>query len=228
MAVSGGTHADGSEISEPRFRLPYQALYAIAAGLVVVAIVLVVWVLNRDTTTGPSTTSPPLSTPSASSSPPPSTPSPTPTSADDKAAADATSAYAAYVSARNQLGRDGGAKTTEATLVKLTTKGGAERTYIKGYAKRLRDRDLRIVSGASEVTSRVNAIELGEKPPRVDLTACLDQRSVKATEKGKPATVPEFLRYGVVMNLVDGKWLVDQVENTTADPDPQELASCEP
>ena len=91
MAVSDGTHADGSEVSEPRFRLPYQALYAIAAGLVAVAIVLVVWVLNRDTTTGPSTTLPPPVTPSATS-----TLSPTPTSPEEKAAADAVVAFVAY------------------------------------------------------------------------------------------------------------------------------------
>lgn len=228
MAVSDTTHTRDSEVVEPRRRrMPYQALFAIAAGLVVVAIVLAVLAL-RGTTSGP-TTLPPVTTTSAVA---PSTslpsPSPTPTSAEDKAADDATAAYVAYAAARNQLGRDGGAKATEAKVVKLTTEKGTERPYIKGYAKRLRERDLRITSGASKVTSRVNAIELGEKPPRVDLTACLDQRNVKATEKGKPAKVPEFLRYSVVMNLIGGTWLVDRVENTTADLDPQEMASCEP
>ena len=70
------------------------------------------------------------------------------------------------------------------------------------------------------MTTRVNAVELGEKPPRVDLTTCLDQRDVKVTKNGKPFKAPQFLRYAVVMNLVDGKWLVDQIENTTADLEP--------
>lgn len=227
MAVSDTTHAGGSETSEPRRRLPYQALYAIAAVFVAISVVLIVFAV-RDTSAGPSTI-PPVTTPSAGTTSDPSvTPSPTPTSPEDKAAADATAAFVEYASVRNQLGRDGGSKSTEAKIVRLTTAKGAERAYIKGYAKRLRDRELRLTAGSSVVTSRVNAIELGEKPPRVDLTVCLDQRTVKATEKGKPAKVPDWLRYGVVMKLEAGKWLVDQVQNSTADLDPQEMNSCEP
>jgi hypothetical protein len=229
MAVSETTRTERSGEAEPRPRLPYQALFAIAAALLVLAIVLAILALNRDTSSGTQTV-PPVTTPSAA---PPTngtttSSSPAPSSANDKAAADATAAYVAYVAARNQLGRDGGAKESEAKVLKMTTKDGTERPYIKGYAKRLRDRDLRLISGSSTAVSRVNAIELGDKPPQVDLTACLDQRSLRATEKGKPAEVPEFLRYSVVMHLVDGKWLVDQVQNATSDMDPQEVTSCEP
>lgn len=229
MAVSDTTHARGSQVVEPRRpRVPHQALFAVAAGFVVVAIALTVLALNRGASPGPSTL-PPATTPTAVQ-PPTTAPSPssTPTSAEDKAAIDATDAYVAYVAADNQLARDGGAKASEAKMLKLTTKGGTERPYIKGYAKSLRDGKFRLTAGSSKVTSRVNAIELGAKPPRVDLTACLDQRSVNGTRGGKPFKPPQWLRYSIVMHLVDGKWLVDQVENPTADLDPQELTSCEP
>lgn len=223
MAVSGGTHADGSEISEPRFRLPYQVLYAIAAGLVVVAIVLVVWVLNRDTTTGPSTTLPPPPSPSATS-----TPTPTATSPEERAAADAEAALVAYFKALDVVGQTGGSKTAVAKAAELTTKDGTERTYLtKTYAEDLREGKFR-GTGWSKVTTRVDAVELGFQPPRVDLATCVDQRNIKVTKDGKPFTPPQFLRYGVVLHLVDGKWLVDEMSNTTGDLKPMELTSCEP
>lgn len=223
MAVSGSTHANGSEVSEPRFRLPHQALYAIAAGLVLVAIVLVVVVLNRDTTTGPATTLPPPAIPSASS-----TPSPTPTSPEERAAADATAVFLAYMRAQNEVEHAGGDRKVVAEAAKLTTRDGAERAYLtKTYAKELRDGKFR-AKGWSKVTTRVDAVELGFKPPRVDLAACIDQSDVTGTKNGKPFTPPKFLRYAVVMELEEGKWLVDLVENGTADLNPKELTSCEP
>lgn len=223
MAVSDSTHADGSEVSEPRFRLPHQALYAIAAGLVVVAIVLVVMVLNRDTTTGPSTTLPPPATPSATA-----IPSPTPTSPEERAAADATAAFLAYNRALDEVGHAGGDKAAVAKAARLTTKDGTERAYLtKTSAKELRDGKFR-TTGWSKVTTRVDAVELGFKPPRVDLATCVDQRDIKVTKDGKPFAPPKFLRYGVVLHLVDGQWLVDEMSNMTGDLKPMELTSCEP
>lgn len=229
MAVSETTRTERSGEAEPRPRLPYQALFAIAAALLVLAIVLAILALNRDTSSGTQTV-PPVTTPSAA---PPTngtttSSSPAPSSANDKAAADATAAYAAYVAAGNKLERAGGAKATEAAMLRLTTKDGPERPYLKGYAKRLRDGGYQLTTGSSKVTSRVNAIELGEKPPRVDLTACLDQRGLEGTRDGKTFTPPQWLRYSVVMQFMDGTWLVDRVENSTADMNPQDLTSCEP
>ena len=226
MAVSDGTHVEGSEVSGPRLRLPYQALYAIAAGLVVVAIVLVVWVLNRDTT-GPSTTLPPPVTQSATPSVT-STPSPSPTSPEDRAAADADAAFRAYIKALDVVGQTGGDKAAVAKAAKLTTKDGAERKYLTGtYAKDLRSGKF-AGTGWSKVTSRVNAIELGEKPPRVDLTACIDQSALKVTKNGKPFKNPKMLRYAANLYLVDGEWRIDQVQNASADLKPAELTACEP
>lgn len=226
MAVSGGTHAGGSEISEPRFRLPYQALYAIAAGLVVVAIVLVVWVLNREAAS-PSTTLPPPVTPSAIASPR-STPSPSPTSPEDRASVDAAAAFHAYIKARNVVAHTGGQRTAVVKAAELTTTDGAERKYLTGpYAKELREGKFR-GTGWSKVTLRVNAIELGEKPPRVDLTACLDQSDIKVTKNGKTFKTPKMLRYAANLYLVDGGWKVDQVQNATADLNPAGVTSCEP
>lgn len=227
MAVSDSTHAGGSETSEPRYRLPHQALYAIAAGLVIVAIVLTVVALTRDTT-GTGSTLPPPVTPSPVSTTSVATPTPTPTSADERAAADAAAAFAGYIRAQNLLTASGGDDADLATAKKLTTKNGPERKYLTGsYVKELRDGAFKS-SGWSKVTTKVNAVELGEKPLRVDLTACLDQRAFKVTKDGKPFKAPQFLRYAAVMNLVEGKWLVDRIENATADLDPQELTFCEP
>lgn len=208
-----------------RRRLPYQALYAIAAGLVVVAIVLTVIALGRNTSTG--STLPPPVTPSPISTTSAANPSPTPTSADERAAADAEAAFAGYIRARNVLTASGGDDADLASAKKLTTKNGTERQYLTGpYLKELRGGKFKS-SGWSKVTAKVNAVELGDKPPRVDLTACLDQRDYRVTKDGKPFKAPQFLRYAAVMNLVEGRWLVDRVENATADDNPEELTFCE-
>jgi len=130
--------------------------------------------------------------------------------------------------ARNVLTHSGGDPDDVAAAERLTTKTGTERKYLTGpYVKELRDGKFK-TTGWSKVTTRVQAVELGEKPPRVDLTACLDQREFFVTKNGKPFKSPEYLRYGAVMQLVDGRWLADRVENATADLDPQKLTSCEP
>lgn len=228
MAVSDTTHAGGSETSEPRRRLPYQALYAIAAVLVAISVVIVVLAVRDTSSTGPSTI-PPVSTPSAGTPSDPSvTPSPTPTSPEDRAAADADAAFRAYIRALNVVGQSGGDKAAVAKAAKLTTKDGTERKYLTDtYAKELRDGKF-AGTGWSKVTTRVNAIELGEKPPRVDLTACLDQRDMKVTKDGKPFKNPKMLRYAANLHLVDGGWRVDQIQNFTADLKPAEVTACEP
>lgn len=222
MAASSSTHAEGSEVTEPRYRLPYQALYAIAAVLVLASIAIVVWTLNRDTTTGPATAPPPLTTPSSSPTP---TPSPTPTSPEERAAADAIAAITTYHHVTNQLEHDGGKKATEARLLKLTTANGTERKFIKIYAKDIRDRELRS-TGWSKVSTRLDAVDLSLKTPRVDLAVCLDQTGVKATEAGKPIKTPRFLVYGAVLEFEEGRWLVDSEANVTADLDPIPHAEC--
>lgn len=225
MAVSDTTHEEGSEASGPRRQLPYQALYAIAAVFVAISVVLVVFAV-RDTSAGPSTI-PPVTTPSAGTptSGPTATPSPTPTSPEDKAVADAVAAIVAYHRATNQLGHDGGKKATEARVLKLTTEDGPERKFVKIYSKDIRNRELRS-TGWSKVSTRVNAVELGEKPPRVDLTVCLDQIDVKASEAGKSIKPPRYLLYAASLHLRGGRWLVDSESNMTADLDPMPVTEC--
>lgn len=178
---------------------------------------------GRDSSSAPPSTATSASSSSPTDSPTPS-PSPTPTpDPDDVAAKEAVAAYKHYIAVSVRETKKKPTPEPSKEWLSLTTDG--ESNWLRNDARSRYEKQARIVAGNVSVTA--GPVDLTDHAAKAVFEACLDYRTVRSEEHGKPIKTVRWYRNRVQMKKVSGSWLVSQQDGwqgKVSDSCPQEIA----